>query len=340
VRVLIAGAYGVFGQLLARELLETTDLQLIVAGRDGERVKQLFRELGASPRVMPLELDIEDVSAFARALQGCFAVACTAGPFQTMSLGLPWVAANAGVHWLDIGDPPRWVFGLLDDRALHEKAKETGAAVIPGLSTVPAVSSVLARCALKKSPLASRARITLFVGNRNAKSKAAIITVLDSGLWDPIRLQLGALKARSYRIKTPDAILFEREAGIAAEIRVTFESSATAPVIRAGHWLAQRLAPRGRERLATFLAKAAIPLSRFGTNRWWMTAEAISSNGVETVEQFSGTGQRIAVIPCAIALESLSNGEITTQGCVSPAELLPLDDWVQRLTARGVEHSG
>ena len=52
-RLLIAGGSGVFGQLLARELLATTDAALVLAGRDGRRAAAACRRLGAPDRVTP-----------------------------------------------------------------------------------------------------------------------------------------------------------------------------------------------------------------------------------------------------------------------------------------------
>src|SRR5213594_4234140 len=103
-RVLIAGGYGVFGRLLAKELLATTTARVVLAGRDPRRLAAACRALKAGDRAETRILDLRDPSALARAAEGCFAVACTAGPFQTLPLALPRTAVEAGAHWVDIGD--------------------------------------------------------------------------------------------------------------------------------------------------------------------------------------------------------------------------------------------
>lgn len=79
-RILIAGGSGVFGRLLARELLQTTAARLVLAGRDRERVTAICGALGDPDRVQPLTLDLSNPKALARAASGCFAVVGAAGP--------------------------------------------------------------------------------------------------------------------------------------------------------------------------------------------------------------------------------------------------------------------
>ena len=85
--ILIAGGYGVFGRLLAREPLSTTPTALMLGGRNYGRALTAARRLGANDRVTPLPLDLSDPDHLARAAKGCIAVACTAGPFQLLDQG-------------------------------------------------------------------------------------------------------------------------------------------------------------------------------------------------------------------------------------------------------------
>src|SRR5205809_8097825 len=144
-RILLAGGYGVFGRLLARELLDTMDAHLVLAGPSARRAEQARVLLGSPDRTEPLGLDLSDTEAVEHAAIGCFAVACTAGPFQELPVGLAGAAVRAGAHWVDVADDRGWVLGVLDDADLHTAARERGVCVIPGLSTAPAVSGALAR---------------------------------------------------------------------------------------------------------------------------------------------------------------------------------------------------
>src|SRR5438067_13777934 len=109
--LLIAGGYGVFGSLLTRELLNSTVAQascLLVAGRDLDRAAAFCASLLAPERVQPLQLDLRDPEAVARAARSCFAVLCAAGPFQQLPRNLPSCTVAAGAHWLDLADTREW----------------------------------------------------------------------------------------------------------------------------------------------------------------------------------------------------------------------------------------
>src|SRR5687768_9749708 len=137
-RVVVIGARGVFGSLLAREL--ERDFEVI----PGTRTSLDFR--------------------------GAYAVACAAGPFQQLDRGMVGDAVDAGAHWLDIADDAGWFFDLLDDKTLDARAMEKGVAVIPGLSSFPAVAGALVR----KLGAPKQVTITQQTGNANEKGTAAI----------------------------------------------------------------------------------------------------------------------------------------------------------------------
>lgn len=147
-RIVVAGARGVFGSLLVRELAPRYD---VVATR---------RET----------LDLRDADAVARAARGAFAFACTAGPFSQLDPRIVRAVVAEGAHWLDISDDARWFFSLADDHALDAFARERGVIVMPGLSTLPTISYALVR----RLGMPHSVDITLFIGNDNAKGAAAI----------------------------------------------------------------------------------------------------------------------------------------------------------------------
>jgi hypothetical protein len=252
-RVIVLGARGVFGSLLVREL--ERNYEVVPAGR------------GAS-------------------LQNAFAVACTAGPFQQLDRGLVRTAVENGAHWLDIADDERWFFDLVDDRELDALAREKNVAVVPGLSSLPAVSGALVR----KLGAPKHVEITLRINNRNAKGAAAIASAAASG---------GRV------LKSPDRELLRRELGIDAEAHVEFESSLALPMLRLlGRW------PR-------FAAKIAKPF-RFG-----MSGGAVEVRAGDRVEKITGNDQRLAILPIVFALERLEGLRgCLTPSVFDPEELL------------------
>jgi len=238
-RVIVLGARGVFGSLLASELQRDYD------------VVPLTRGMAFDPR-------------------GAFAVACAAGPFQQLDRGLVRTTVDAGAHWLDIADDEMWFFDLIDDRALDARARERGVAVIPGLSTLPALSGALVR-RLGAPP---HVTLTLFIGNNNRKGVAAIASAAQSG---------------NGPLRTPDRELLRRELGIDAQAFVKFEIPVAAPLLR---FLGR--APR----LAAAIAKPF----RFGTRGGYVEARAGNR-----VERIRGGDQRLAILPLVFALARLDD---------------------------------
>lgn len=338
-RILIAGGYGVFGQLITRELLRGTDAELLIAGRDRLKAEAFCRSLNAEPRVVPLKLDLSDLNAVQQEAARSLAVVCTAGPFQALSLSLPRVVVEAGAHWVDIGDPKRWVLGLLENLKLKEAAVSKNVSVVPGLSTVPAVSGILARCVRDRARAAHLIRLTLWVGNRNAKSAAIIATVLATRFGNPLLVKLPQGRRWAYAIDSPCEVLLLRELGVPGEFRVAFEWRAVNHLLAIAQPVVQRWSARTRWRVAEWTSRAFEPLSQLGDDGWLMQAEAVQDGKVEAVARLSGRGQAIAVLPCAIALEALISGELHQPGCVSPATWLSPRNWVDRFRARGIEFS-
>jgi short subunit dehydrogenase-like uncharacterized protein len=162
----------------------------------------LVHELRGAYDVVPATrdtLDLSDVEAVHRFARGAYAFACAAGPFQTLDRGIVRAVVDAGAHWLDIADDERWFFELVDDRALDALARERGVAVIPGLSSLPAISYALAQRVLPSR----RLEITLFIGNGNPKGAAAI--------------------ASGAALQSPDRELLRRQLGVDAVTRARFE---------------------------------------------------------------------------------------------------------------------
>jgi hypothetical protein len=247
--VAVAGAGGVFGSLLVREL--------------GSRAIPMTRR----------ELDLGDVDSVARVASGALAIACTAGPFQSLDRRIVRACVDAGAHWLDITDDAGWFFGLLDDPELDALARERGVAVLPGLSTLPAISGALLRRLLP----AQRVTVTLTIHNRNRKGPAAIASAAE-------------------RFHPPDRALFRRELGVDAEARVAFEMPGVGAILRVLGALpsAQRL------RAARLLSRLASP---FRLGRPGGSVEVRTDDG--RVARVEGNDQRLAILPLVYALEHL-----------------------------------
>jgi hypothetical protein len=248
----------------------------------------LMREL---PHAIPLTretVDLRDVDAVSRVARDAFAFVCAAGPFQQLDRRVVRAVVDAGAHWLDIADDERWFFELLDDPELDALARERGVVVMPGLSTLPAISGALVR----RMGAPARVAITLFIGNDNAKGAAAI--------------------ASGAALQTPDRELLRRELGIDADVRTRFELPGVQLVMRV---LAKfPVATRMR------IAKAIAPMAkafRFGRRGGFVEVRA-----GERAERVSGADQRLAILPLVYALDHLPRPGVHAPSALNAADLL------------------
>jgi len=334
-RVLIVGGSGVFGRLLAHELLRTTSVELILAGRGLSAAIAACRELGAPDRTSAIALDLGDPESLTRAARGCVAVACAAGPFQELSRELPMAAVRAGAHWLDIGDHEGWVVPVLDDATLDAAARDAGLAVIPGLSTVPALSGALARWGCERLPGADRARITLFIGNRNAKGAGAIASAMSSGFRRPTRVDLPFGRRVAYVGRSPDTELLWRDLGLDAEFRVVLEWAPAGLLVFGLGPVWSRLGARSRSRGARILAAISRPFGRFGSEGGCLQVDLWDGKRRLSVTALSDD-QRLGILPCAMALQRLLVCDLPERGVVHPAAWLSPRTGIGELVTHGV----
>jgi hypothetical protein len=259
-RIVVVGARGVFGSLLVKELAGSYD---VVEAQRGQ-------------------LDFSNA----------FAVACTAGPFQLLDRGMVREAVACGAHWLDIADDERWFFDLVDDAALDAMARERGVVVMPGLSTLPAISCALVRrhfSAKQGSP--KQVSITLYIGNDNAKGAAAI--------------------ASGAALQTPDRELLRRE-GIDAEVRTRFEMPGVSLAMR----VLANVPVAARTRIAKGIARVAKAF-RFGSRGGYVEVRS-----GDRVERVSGSDQRMAILPLVFALEHLPSPGVHAPTVLDHEQLL------------------
>ncbi len=121
---LIYGSYGYTGQLIAKHAV-SIGLRPVLAGRNGNRLKQQANELGLDHRCFSLE----DTSAVDDALTGMEAVLHCAGPFTNTCLPMVQACLRTRSHYVDIsGDLDG--FELL--ASLDGQAKQARIMLLPG----------------------------------------------------------------------------------------------------------------------------------------------------------------------------------------------------------------
>ncbi|MDP9299741.1 MAG: NAD(P)H-binding protein [Actinomycetota bacterium] len=339
-RVLIVGGYGVFGRLLAAELLPTTGAHLVIAGRDPTKAEAARRDLGprSSGRVEAMRVDLARPGELRKAAEGCLAVVCAAGPFQALPPGLVDEALEAGAHWVDIADPTGWVLGILGDPELDERARTAGVAVGTGLSTLPALSGVLARSLIEQLPRAGEAKVVLSIGNRNPKGPAAIASALMIGMRDRSRVKTPFGPRLAYRIGAPDERLLAD-----LQLETTCWVALESPVARRVAMLARSPSVRRSSDEVMRRARLLSRLSSFwslGTSGGCVQVELRDEHGGESAAAFVGPDQRLAILPAAIVVQHLVEGSTQLSGVVPPTDWMSVAAWVAELRRRGIRVLG
>jgi len=175
-RVLVIGGAGYFGSLLVEELLEYTDAQIIIGGRNKKRIGEFCRTNPA--RLTSQEVDILQAPSVERALEQVQVAVCAAGPFQSLPTTLLEFCLARNVHYIDLSDNREFVCRAR--KLAADSARESRAAVCSGWSAVPALSGLLAAMAVENLTTIESINIQIAPGNRFPRSTGTVASLLSS----------------------------------------------------------------------------------------------------------------------------------------------------------------
>jgi saccharopine dehydrogenase (NAD+, L-lysine-forming) len=137
VRIAILGA-GVMGTATSRLLARSEDVDLLVIDPDGDRARDLVREVG---RGEPVAMGVGDPD-LAEPLRGADALAACI-PYR-WNLGAMEAALSAGVPYADLGGLYHTTLRQLE---LDDRFRSSGVPAVVGIGCCPGISNVLARAA-------------------------------------------------------------------------------------------------------------------------------------------------------------------------------------------------
>ncbi|WP_380162781.1 saccharopine dehydrogenase NADP-binding domain-containing protein [Kineococcus sp. R86509] len=151
-KVLVLGATGRAGQRVSEELL-AAGVEVVLAGRDGMRVRELAQRLdvpGEATRVV----DVQDEQAVAAAVAGVDAVVNAVGPFMVLAAPVIEVCLRARVPLVDLANEQPAVQALLGRDAA---AREAGVVLVTGAGLGLVATEYLAMQMAAQSPAPPRA---------------------------------------------------------------------------------------------------------------------------------------------------------------------------------------
>ncbi len=140
-KILILGGYGNFGSRICKVLAQPHNALIYVAGRNLERAQQFCEKNGDLDQLRPICLD-QDSDEFPISLKQLQPdlVIHTSGPYQGQDYRVAEVCIEAGSNYIDLADGRGFVCNI---DSLNQQAAAKGLFVISGVSTVPALSSVI-----------------------------------------------------------------------------------------------------------------------------------------------------------------------------------------------------
>ncbi|HEV7555752.1 MAG TPA: saccharopine dehydrogenase NADP-binding domain-containing protein [Kofleriaceae bacterium] len=134
--IILFGATGFTGKLVAGYLATKKPLRWAIAGRDRDKLGQLRAQLGA-PELDILVADALDAAAVAAVARQTRVVCTTAGPYAKYGSAIVAACADVGTHYCDLTGEVQWMRQMID--AHHERARATGARIVHacGFDSIP-----------------------------------------------------------------------------------------------------------------------------------------------------------------------------------------------------------
>ncbi|MFL5542880.1 MAG: saccharopine dehydrogenase family protein [Longimicrobiaceae bacterium] len=151
-RMLVLGA-GQQGSACAYDLLRHTDHDVVLADVSVDSLREALQPyLGG--RLTTQQLDANDRAAVRDAMEGAAAV-MNAFPYY-FNLGMTVAAIDSGAHYCDLGGNTDIV---LQQKGLHERAREKGVSAVPDSGLAPGMVNVLAEHGIRQLDTVSAVRI-------------------------------------------------------------------------------------------------------------------------------------------------------------------------------------
>lgn len=367
--ILLLGATGLFGGLLAKRIVREGRFELIAAGRGEATLRTLQADLGISYRVMDRD-DARMVESTLKEVQP-FAVVDCAGPFQYYGDD-PYRFARqvieAGAHYTDIADASTFVAGIGELDAL---AKEAGVSVISGASSTPAISAAVLDHLTADLTTVEAIETAIIPGNRARRTHSVMKAVLGQvgqafllrrhgkretvyGWDETISIDLDTPDKPPVRgrlasfVDTPDVALFpERYKANTVLFRAGLE-------VKTFH----RCLSLGRMLVKAGIVKSLAPFSGFA--RWlaswfeWVGSDeggmqvkvlGTTKSGERLIRHWDliaddGRGPEIPTIPISILLNRFADAAVDAGARASPGEVtLPeVEAYLETIEAKTAVH--
>jgi short subunit dehydrogenase-like uncharacterized protein len=302
--LVIYGAYGYTGELVARRALER-GISPLLAGRDSERLARVARALGCEWRAFPLT----DPEALRRGVAGAAAVIHCAGPFVHTARAMAEACVDERVHYVDVaGEIPAFEALL----ALGPAAGNAGVMLLQGAGFDVVPTDCLAAHLVRRLP-GARA-LVLAIAGLDRLSRGTARTLVEhagsarrppQGVPARRTFDLGQGPVQAVAVPSGDMFTAPRSTGVENVAIYLVAGPAFRALARAAPFLAPLLEPRP-------LREAAVALLT-GGERGPTDADRAAGRTTVYGEATDATGRRAVSLlrgPDVYALTALAAVEI------------------------------
>ncbi|WP_419809915.1 saccharopine dehydrogenase family protein [Sphingomonas sp.] len=193
--VIVYGATGFTGRLVAEYLTQTGATRWAMAGRSAAKLAEVRDLIGAPADLALIVADADDLASLKAMAARAEVVLTTVGPYQLYGSALVGACAAAGTAYVDLCGEPAWMRHMID--AHHQEAQRTGARIVfsCGFDSIPFDLGVLklqeaAKVRFGKPAARVKGRVRKMQGGFSGGTAASLKATLAAAAKEPSLLKL------------------------------------------------------------------------------------------------------------------------------------------------------
>jgi short subunit dehydrogenase-like uncharacterized protein len=193
--VVVYGATGFTGRLVAEYLTQTGATRWAMAGRDMAKLEDVRDLIGAPADTPLITADAADPASLRALAERATVVLTTVGPYQLYGSDLVAACAATGTAYVDLCGEPAWMRKMID--AHHDEAKRTGARIVfsCGFDSIPFDLGVLtlqdaAKARYSRPAPRVKCRVRTMKGGFSGGTAASLKATLAAAARDPSLIKL------------------------------------------------------------------------------------------------------------------------------------------------------